>query len=711
MDAREVGANQGPLGKKLFQFALIADTHINEQERKSTSTYATNALANGRARFVFESIAQMDPPPAFAVHLGDIVHPVPALPTFEAAADRFKAIAASLQCPLYLVPGNHDVGDKIVEWMPADTVTPAHIDKYRRLFGADYFAFDHGGCRFVVLNAQLINSGLTAEQEQKAWLETEAQRWAATRCFLFLHYPPYVSDAKEPGGYDNIDEPGRTWLLDLVRDRRPEGIFAGHVHNFWYDVIGGSQMYLLPATSFLRHDYSELFRAGPVQEFGRNDTGKFGYFLVDVHEGGHVAHFVRTDGATLDENESLPPPIDRVALVHTRTNFAARVGVDLRHPWAELVEIAATGGVQEFERKVARNDYPVLALWEMGVRRLRVPLQDLLDPRVRDRMELLRRIGHEFLVYSYDLPDADAQHILRQSSGLVSMVEVVLPWTRIPGAMAGLAQIRRSSGVKVVVSKLRTHEDAKFDGSRFSHFINHGFHTSETHQLKDLFEGADALSIMDGISFRVSRRDAIPETFRELARLGAAFGFRPIAHVRLASDHPGDAMDDDLSNASRVAETVLSAAVEPSVTAFIDTFMDVDRGYFPRNGFIDRRCNPRLPMRVYAHLHAALAAWSAGDFASAACLRTPSSLMLRMPDDRELALITSPTAEMHELSGALGTAAGQRAIVIDLDSGRRVPLLAGRERSGERHGVPYLIVIDGRGQTPRRAVPTAAVEL
>ena len=40
--------------------------------------------------------------------------------------------------------------------------------------------------------------------------------------------------------------------------------------------------------------------------------------------------------------------------------------------------------------------------------------------------------------------------------------------------------------------------------------------------------------------------------------------------------------------------------------------MDVDRGYFPRTGFIDRRCKLRLPSRVYANLHAALNDCGAG---------------------------------------------------------------------------------------------------
>ena len=273
---------------------------------------------------MFESIAQLDPQPAFAVHLGDIVHPVPVLPTFESAVERFKAIAAAVKCPLYLIPGNHDVGDKVVEWMPAGTVTADHVEKYRRLFGPDYYAFDEQGCRFLALDAQLINSGLVAEQQQRAWFEDEL-RSATGRVFIFIHYPPYVTDRNESGTYDNIDEPGRSWLLALIDEYRPEALFAGHVHNFWYDRIGGCQMYLLPATSFMRHDYTELFRVAPGQEFGRNDTGKFGYFLVDVYQRGHVAHFVRTGGAMLNEGEKLQPRAHRLT-VGSHTDERVRIG-------------------------------------------------------------------------------------------------------------------------------------------------------------------------------------------------------------------------------------------------------------------------------------------------------------------------------------------------------------------------------------------------
>ncbi len=124
-----------PLGARLFSFAVVADTHVNESEDTCASPFATNARANARARHVFADIARLDPAPAFAIHLGDIVHPVPGLPSFEEAARRFKAIASQIDMPLHLVPGNHDVGDKRIDWMPADVVCDGYLDKYRGIFG------------------------------------------------------------------------------------------------------------------------------------------------------------------------------------------------------------------------------------------------------------------------------------------------------------------------------------------------------------------------------------------------------------------------------------------------------------------------------------------------------------------------------------------------------------------------------------------------
>src|SRR3546814_14841050 len=94
-----------------------------------------------------------------------------------------------------------------------------------------------------------------------------------------------------------------------------EAVFAGHVHNFWYDCVGSAEFYMLPSTAFLRHDFTEFYRVAPTSEFGRSDVHKFGYFIVDLYESGHVAYSVRTLGAYADATANSIPPTPR-SLTH-----------------------------------------------------------------------------------------------------------------------------------------------------------------------------------------------------------------------------------------------------------------------------------------------------------------------------------------------------------------------------------------------------------
>ena len=407
--------NKRPQGSLLFKIALVSDTHVNEREDASASPYLANAEANARARHAFSQINQNKP--AFIVHLGDMINPVPELPTYSAAVENFHALAGALQAPLYLVPGNHDIGDKPVAWMPAGMVDGESIALYRRHFGEDFRAFDHAGCHFVIINAPLINSEHQAEADQRRWLEADLAAHSGMRLFLFTHYPLYVSDAAEPESYDNIDEPGRGWLLGLIRRYKPEAVFAAHVHNFWYDRIDATEYYVVPSTCFVRHDYSEMYRIDGGDQKGRNDGAKLGHITLDIYENGHVAHYHRSYGATLAKGEAAP-----VALrPHVKTSNLTGIYVDMRHAWAEEMVVAPSGALDEFRRKRARNDYTLMALWEMGLRGLRVPIQDLQDARTRRRMEIMTDVGHLFHVYLYGLPNSRrGRSVGRASAGRLS---------------------------------------------------------------------------------------------------------------------------------------------------------------------------------------------------------------------------------------------------------------------------------------------------
>jgi 3',5'-cyclic AMP phosphodiesterase CpdA len=90
-----------------FKYAVISDTHIRPSG-ESSSPWKTNLLTNDRARWVAHTINAHSPD--LVIHLGDIVHPVPHLPTYSSASKRAQEIMGSLTSPYYLVPGNHDVG-------------------------------------------------------------------------------------------------------------------------------------------------------------------------------------------------------------------------------------------------------------------------------------------------------------------------------------------------------------------------------------------------------------------------------------------------------------------------------------------------------------------------------------------------------------------------------------------------------------------------
>lgn len=101
----------------LFSFAIIADTHITDEEGLAIDgSHATGKKVAGKYRDLIERVNEMSP--AFVVHLGDITHPTPISPDYGEAAEAFHNASDILSMPYYLVPGNHDIGEKIHPALP-----------------------------------------------------------------------------------------------------------------------------------------------------------------------------------------------------------------------------------------------------------------------------------------------------------------------------------------------------------------------------------------------------------------------------------------------------------------------------------------------------------------------------------------------------------------------------------------------------------------
>jgi Calcineurin-like phosphoesterase len=582
---------------KLFTFAIVSDTHIRPRDGDQSSPFPVNLKANARARFAVQEIVRRRP--AFTVHLGDMVHPMPSLPTFPLAAAEAHRILAPLD-PLKFVPGNHDVGDKPLKGLPAEPATAASLALFEAHFGASWHAFAHAGCQFLVLNASLLNSGLAAEEQQRRWLEAELGRGDGTRRFLFVHYPPFITAANEPSHYDNIDEPGRGWLLELLARHAIEAVFSGHVHHFFYNRHHGSHLYVLPPTSFIRQDYSELFPIAAANEHGRDDIGKYGVTFVDVFEHGHAVRIVPTEGAELGDDE-----VGRVAVTAAGdavpTARGGRLVAHLRHAWATPIALPYNGPMEEFSRKRARNDALLMRLWQLGICRLRTPLADLLDPDIRRRIEDFGAAGMRFTFFSLQVPDASTMAAL-QDVAASEALQIVTAKTDLSDIAVGLANLVALSDLGIVVGKLHSSADEPRHGSNFAHSVSFGFKWPERQEAVAALRACDGKGCVTGLAFQINLGDDLAALLAEMEAFGAANELQIWANVRLASENPAIANFDDQSICARVKAAVAVADNLKRTTVEVDTLIDIDRGYHPRHGLLDRRCNFRSAGRWLAGL-------------------------------------------------------------------------------------------------------------
>lgn len=169
--------------------------------------------------------------PDFVVICGDMVN------TFDDKSLKdFNDIKAGLKVQCYCCPGNHDVGNE---------PTVESLNKYRSIFGKDYFSFEHKGYTFVVTNTNIWKVTVEGEsQKQDTWLKQtlEAARDKKTPLFIIGHHPLYVRAPDEPDGYNPIPLVKRKELLDLYVNCGVVAVLSAHTHRFVANEYKGIQL-------------------------------------------------------------------------------------------------------------------------------------------------------------------------------------------------------------------------------------------------------------------------------------------------------------------------------------------------------------------------------------------------------------------------------------------------------------------------------------
>ena len=222
-----------------FAATLAAQTFIQMTDPQFGMYTGNKGFAQETANFEFAVATANRLKPAFVVLTGDLVN---------AAGDaaqiaEFKRVAARLDpnIRLFLMPGNHDVGNE---------PTKESLAKYREQFGPDYYTFRMGDITGIVLNSSLEKDPHNVPEEaakMEAWFRSELVK-AQPRVIVFQHIPFFLNAANEEDRYENIPRETRQRYLKLLHEYGVKQVFAGHYHS----------------TSEARDGDLEMITTGPV---------------------------------------------------------------------------------------------------------------------------------------------------------------------------------------------------------------------------------------------------------------------------------------------------------------------------------------------------------------------------------------------------------------------------------------------------------------
>jgi predicted phosphodiesterase len=568
-----------------LEFVVVSDTHYMLDTSGRTVEFESRRSQTARAERALSLIGSLNA--SFVVHLGDLVQAIPESERFERAVAEARQQLARCGVHPRHVAGNHDVGDKPDPTMPTAWVSSGSLATYHRLFGRSWYSWEEPGVHCVALNAQLLNSALPEADDQRRWVESDLLAHTDRRIFVFLHLPPFLDNEQEPalGHYDNIDEPARGWLLQLLRKHRVELVFAGHSHFAFVDRVGETWYYVAASTSFTRPGFSEAFSSGPPPEQGRDDTPKLGFYLVRVQERDVSVHFIRTCGDVSPVDKETP---SRQLITRTSRDLPqSPLGMIMRHPLAPATEVPIAW--PSAIRQPVRNDYPWLACTELGVRHLRVPACDLDDALQRRRLALLRQAGVQITAIwpwseQLDLPGA----VARQRDQLDG-VELQLLGTPWPDEVS-LQQVHKCTaelGLPVTLTPVipGDHAPGKQIGRNRSGY--------QLEELTELNRRVSQLEIpIDRVLCRVDSKASAWDLMRQEAELP------PFSHIGALDWIAGFSTTDEQVQIIRAAEAIFAISLSQGSCMFLEPLVDLDRTMDVSHGLLDRLCNPRPVFHV-----------------------------------------------------------------------------------------------------------------
>ena len=626
-----------------LEFVVIADTHhlVDPGMYSTTGDSVTPEIVrewSDRGDWALALAKATETGLVF--HVGDLAQEYPGSRFFDtgrkAAVTQFEESGLEVN----FAAGNMDIGDKPDPTVPAGWVEPGFLKRWDEDFGKSFFSRTAGDSHFIVLNSQIMNTTLPEAIEQREWVEADLAAHASYRIFIFMHLPPYLVDEDEPGlgSYDVLDNPDRSWLLDLCRRYEVEALFSGHTHFQVFNQAAGTRLYTLPSTTTTRPGFYEAFNVRPPDR-GWIDTTKLGFFLVRVTGRATSVHLIRTSGETHAHHQ-------------TGTRILSGTITDLPHsPAGAYLRLPITNksdGAISYPNHVRhriRDDYPLLGCVEAGIRHLRFPIHDLDVALQAGQLAVLRNEGAELTATVLCPKPGDMTAAARKASE-ADFIEIQLTNRFFPDAedLTALAELREA-GAKVALAPLALEDTGKVHRRSRT-----GYRPRELPHLDELL--TDRGIHLDRAVCTVDDSGSVWSDIRSFDKRLRSIGGLDFV-VPLGTD--------DQANALTVAEALFAAATMPDCRVYLDPLQDLDRVTKVVHGLLDRLSNPRAAFHVTRVLNTVLfgEGRQPGSYSPVERDRLPEGTNVRIVADHRAELWLVPdqekprTAEAlrHEMSG------------------------------------------------------------
>lgn len=200
--------------KPLFTFVQLTDPQMGMMSENKNCDDEIR-LYTGTVRYINQI------KPSFVVITGDLVNN--RMDTNQ--INSFRRITSTIHksIPVYLIPGNHDVGMK---------PTKLSLDSFLQNYTRDRFEFTYKKVQFIGINSCLIHAGIQEDTIQFDWLKACLEKKPKTmRKVLFTHQPFFIGNMEEKYTYDNIAKPSRSEYLELLKTNSVVAVFSGHYHK------------------------------------------------------------------------------------------------------------------------------------------------------------------------------------------------------------------------------------------------------------------------------------------------------------------------------------------------------------------------------------------------------------------------------------------------------------------------------------------------